>query len=138
MKKYKLVIQPGGDRMTYGEKIVMKRLENGKVVGKCECGGIIKILYTSRYTRETICIKCGTVNPRRKRVTYKEEDIINAMRRAYEQLVARGIQPEPTAFANVIEWLIGTSIPVAVWKQEGLKWLTKAGLRIEEGVIKCG
>jgi len=122
--------------MTYGEKAVMKKLKNGRVVGECKCGGTIKVLYVSRYERETICMKCGEVNPKKRRDKYLEEDVVNAMKRAYEQLTARGIQPEATAFARVVEWMIGRRIPVAVWRQEGLKWLTKAGLRIEEGVIK--
>jgi len=122
----------------YGEEVIKNRLKNGREIGTCKCGGTIKVLYASRYERETICVVCGEVNPKIRMRKGFDENVVKAMKEAYKQLSARGIEVEARPFANVVEWLIGINIPITIWKRDGLKWLTEAGLRIEEGVIKCG
>jgi len=134
----------GGARdMTYGEEARWNRLMNAGIVGVCvECGGYVKREWATTRVRvgEYVCLQCGIVNGRWRRLEdlVPAESVIEAMRKAYEQLTSAGIRPEVQPFTRTVEWIVGQSLGRR-WVREGQEWFEKAGLKVEDGyVVKEG
>ena len=123
----------------YGDGGYQARLKNGAVVGQCECGGEVKRVYSSRArVGELVCLRCGTVNPRFRRVELDDEEVVRAMRTAYEEISRRLGEQEldGQAWLRVVEFLLGQSIPTWLWRKEAERWLEKAGLEIVMGYVR--
>lgn len=124
----------------YGEVGYRQRMKNGSIVGYCmECGGEVKRVFSSRVrVSELVCMKCGVVNPRLRRVELDDEEIVRAMRSAYEEISKRLGEDEldGNAWLRVVEYVLGQSIPTGLWKRKGVKWLDEAGLEVVDGMVR--
>lgn len=124
----------------YGEVGYRQKLKNGAIVGYCiECGGEVKRVFSSRVrVSELVCMRCGIVNPRFKRVELDDEEVIRAMRTAYEEISRRleDVELDGNAWLRVVEYVLGQSIPVGLWKRKGAEWIEKAGLEVVCGMVR--
>jgi len=118
-----------------GEDGFRQRSKVGRLVGYCaECGGEVKLLWSSAKAgrRETVCAKCGAVNPRLKKVELDDEEVVRCMKVAYEEISKRlgGQELDGNAWLKVVEYLLGQSIPISMWKCKGQQWIKQAGLEV--------
>jgi len=122
-----------------GEESFNRRLKNACIVGYCgECGGEVKKIIKGRCGRMYICTKCGMVNPRFRRSELKDEDVVKAMRTAFEEISNRTGEEvlDGQAWLAVVQYLLGQSIPMSVWKKRAERWIEEAGLAVEDGMVK--
>lgn len=112
-------------------------LKKCRIIGKCKkCGGNVRLIIRGRVEKEWVCERCGEVNGRIGE-GMEEERVIRAMREAFEQLRKRGImEPDGRAFARIVEYLVGVSIPDWMWRKESGRWLREAGLEVWEGRVR--
>jgi len=119
----------------YGDRGYEAKIRNGTVVGYCaECGGEVKRVWSSVKAgkRETVCTRCGMVNPRLKRVELDDDEVVRCMKMAFEEISKRLGEQEldGNAWLRVVEYLLGCSIPKGLWRKKGRKWIEKAGLEV--------